>query len=109
MNLLFVCSRNQWRSPTAEMVFRNYEGLHTRSAGIASSARNRISEKTLWWADLIFVMEKHHREQIEKRFPEIAATKEIVVLDLPDDYGYMDPELIEELKARVQPYLKKAL
>lgn len=105
MNLLFVCSRNQWRSPTAEVVFREYNGIQTRSAGTASSARNRLSEKTILWADLVFVMEKHHREQIENRFPETSSVREIIVLDTPDEYGFMDAELVAELKARVEPYL----
>lgn len=106
MNILFICSRNQWRSPTAEKIFREYAGVQTRSAGTAASARNRLSEKTLLWADLVFVMEKAHRAQIQQRFPEVVASKEIIVLDLPDEYGYMDEELIAELKARVEPYLR---
>ncbi len=105
MNLLFVCSRNQWRSPTAELVFREYDGIQTRSVGTASSARNRLSEKTILWADLVFVMEKHHREQLESRFPETALSREIIVLDIPDEYGFMDAELVAELKARVEAHL----
>jgi protein-tyrosine-phosphatase len=36
--VLFVCSRNQWRSPTAERVFATRPGLEVRSAGVDKSA-----------------------------------------------------------------------
>ncbi|RYD52879.1 MAG: protein tyrosine phosphatase [Sphingobacteriales bacterium] len=104
MKLLFICSRNQWRSPTAEAVFRNRPDLETRSAGTAASARTRVSEKHLRWADLVLVMEKRHRQFIQEQFPDCARNLNIVVLDIPDEYGYMDPELVAELEARVPPY-----
>ena len=33
MNLLFVCSRNQWGSPTVESIYKNYSGINVKSAG----------------------------------------------------------------------------
>ncbi len=105
MKLLFICSRNQWRSPTAEAVFRKWPGLETRSAGTAASARTRVSEKVLRWADLVFVMEKRHKQFIQEQFPDCARDLHMIVLDIPDEYGYLDPELVAELEARVPPYL----
>ena len=69
MNVLFVCSKNQWRSPTAEKIFAEDYGIRTRSAGTSSSARHRINQRDLAWADIIMVMEERHIEDHpEKRF-----------------------------------------
>ncbi len=105
VNILFICSRNQWRSPTAEKIFNDRQGIQVRSAGTANNARVRVSEKMLQWADLIFVMEKKHKERITEKFPSICLQKEMIVLDIADEYQYMDNELIEMLRASVEPYL----
>lgn len=105
MNILFICSRNQWRSPTAEAIFKNHASHHVRSAGTEPSARNRINEKLLLWADLIFVMEKKHKQRLHQTFGQSLHEKEIIILDIPDDYQYMDPELIDMLKLSVKGYL----
>lgn len=105
MNILFICSRNQWRSPTAEEIYRKHPGLNVRSAGTASSARVKVTGKLIDWADLIMVMEKRHKQQLYKQFPEALAEKEVIVLDIPDDYTYMDPELVASIQASVDPYI----
>ena len=103
VNVLFVCSRNQWRSPTAEQVFRRGYAINVRSAGTASSAKRLISAQDLIWADLVWVME--HKQRICAAFPRLVQFKTIVVLDIPDDYQYMDSELIELLKISVTPLI----
>jgi predicted protein tyrosine phosphatase len=105
VNILFVCSRNKWRSATAETIYKNHADHQVRSAGTEPSARIKISAKVITWADLIFVMEKKHKQRIAERFPEEIYEKEIIILDIPDDYQYMDEELIEELNAKVANYL----
>ena len=105
MNILFVCSRNKWRSRTAETVFRQNGRHNIKSAGTENSARIRITEKLIDWADTIFVMEKRHKERITEKFGARLDHKEIIILDIPDDYKYMDTELIETLKTSVLPYL----
>ncbi len=67
-NLLFVCSRNQWRSRTAETIFRDDPRMRVRSAGTAPSARTRVNQRLIDWTDLIFVMERRHEEQLRNRF-----------------------------------------
>ncbi|WP_221392378.1 low molecular weight protein tyrosine phosphatase family protein [Dyadobacter sp. NIV53] len=104
MNLLFICSRNQWRSPTAERIF-DCPDYPSKSAGISGVARIKLNEKLVIWADLIFVMEKRHRTVVQERFPYELAGKKIIVLDISDDYQFMDEELIEILKNGVEPYL----
>lgn len=106
MNILFICSRNRWRSPTAEAIFRNDQFNSVRSAGTEPSAVKKVNEKDIRWANLIFVMESKHRDRIVERFANAIEKKKIIVLDIPDDYKYMDPELIEVLKISVLPFLK---
>ncbi len=105
MNLLFVCSRNQWRSPTAENIYKSRQGFNVRSAGTEPSARNKLSEKIMLWADVIFVMEKKHKQRIMENFGDVANASKIIILDIPDEYKFMDEELIEEITTKVDYYL----
>ena len=105
MNILFICSRNQWRSPTAEHVFAVGYGIKTRSAGTSRHAKHTLSSKDIAWADLIFVMEQKHKQNIKEKFPRQLQHKKIIVLDIPDDYHYMDAALVEILQDVVPPYL----
>jgi predicted protein tyrosine phosphatase len=104
MNILFVCSRNKWRSLTAETIFKNNQVHNVKSAGTENSARIRITEKLVNWSDLIFVMEKKHKQRIKEKFGSVIGNKEIIVLGIQDDFEYMDEELIEILKNSVFPY-----
>ncbi len=103
-NLLFVCSRNQWRSPTAEKVFKDM-GFSARSAGTSPNARRTISAKDIQWADEVFVMESKHRDRIKANFDRLTQFQKIHVLDIPDDFQYMDQELVDLLKDIVPTYL----
>lgn len=105
MNLLFVCSRNNWRSPTAEAIYRGRLGHQVRSAGTEPSARISVRAKDILWADLIFAMEKKHKQRLLDKFPAETNNKKIVILDIEDAYQYMDKELIEMIKVSVDPYL----
>jgi predicted protein tyrosine phosphatase len=98
-NVLFVCSKNQWRSPTAERVWRKHPSVSVRSAGTSPSARRVLGLADLAWADVVLVMEEQHRRRIAEAFPESEA--EVVVLDIPDRYTFMDPELVTELEEAV--------
>jgi len=98
LNVLFVCSRNQWRSPTGERLWRKHASVHSRSAGTSRSARRRLRAEDVDWADLVLVMEDKHLERIRSEFRSAARHKDIQVLDIPDDYQFMDPELVELLQ-----------
>ncbi len=102
-NLLFICSKNQWRSPTAEGLFKNQQLHQARSAGTSDKARIKVSQKLLDWADEVFVMERRHRQLLQQRF---ALHKPVTVLDIEDDYQFNDPELIALLQAALQEYLQ---
>jgi predicted protein tyrosine phosphatase len=105
MNVLFICSRNKWRSRTAETIFKNNQTHTIRSAGTESEARIRVTEKLINWADLIFVMEKRHKERLTDRFGVLMDDKDVVILNIEDDYRYMDAELIEILRISISPYI----
>ena len=104
-NILFICSRNQWRSPTAETMWRKHPDLNVRSAGTSPKAKKTVSAKDISWADTIFVMEEKHKNRLKAEFTRMLTNKTIHVLDIPDDYQYMDSELVRELESAVVPYL----
>ncbi len=102
LKLLFICTLNKMRSATAHKIYENDERFEVKSAGILSAANTVISNEILNWADNILVMEKHHSKFIEYKFPEIYKHKKIICLDIPDNYEYMQTELIEILKNKVE-------
>lgn len=106
--VLFICSQNRLRSRTAEDVFADREDLSVRSAGTLPNARVRIDEALVAWADRIFGMEREHVEYVQAHFLRAAAGKEIVCLEIPDDYDYMQPELVALLEARLKPHLDRS-
>ncbi|OYX83324.1 MAG: protein tyrosine phosphatase [Flavobacteriales bacterium 32-34-25] len=103
--VLFVCSRNKWRSLTAETIYKNSSDFDVKSAGTENSARVKVNSKLLVWANLIFVMEKHHKEKLIMNFPNETEKANIIVLEIPDNYKFMDKELIEEIQTSVSGYL----
>lgn len=105
MKVLFVCSQNRLRSLTAETIFDGHGGHQVRSAGTEEGARIRVTAGHIGWADLIFVMEKRHRSRLEQKFREELATKPVICLHIPDDYEYMDEELIDRLQGSVAPHV----
>lgn len=108
MNVLFICSKNQWRSPTAERIFKDYPDINTRSAGTSRQARHAVSSRDIAWADLIFVMEYQHKDYLKQHFRSDIFNKSLIVLDIPDEYQYMDPDLIDLLKLSIEPHLLNA-
>ena len=107
MNVLFVCSRNKLRSPTAEAVFAAWPGIETDSAGLSSDAEVELSLDQVEWADIIFVMERRHKSKLAQRFGRHIGNKRVVCLDIPDKYGFMDAELIGRLEKTVGPLLRR--
>ena len=106
MNLLFVCSQNRLRSPTAEKVFSEYPGLNAIGAGTNSDAPTPVSGDLIEWADIVLVMEKAHRNKVATRFRNQLRGKRLVVLDIPDDFEFMQPELVNLLKVRVGRHVR---
>jgi predicted protein tyrosine phosphatase len=104
--VLFVCTQNRLRSPTAEKVFSNYDGIKVKSAGLDPHARTHLTLEMIKWADIIFAMEKSHQEKIKKRYQDKLKGKKLICLNIPDEYDFMQPELIEVLNEKVPKHLK---
>jgi predicted protein tyrosine phosphatase len=108
LKVLFVCALNQWRSPTAEILYRNDARLEVRSAGVRSDAKRRISPADVAWADVIFVMDREQKSRIQERFRDVQLPL-IQVLDIPDGLVYMDPELQQLLRLAIEPEIAALL
>ena len=104
-NVLFVCSKNQWRSPTAEAIYRRDERVSVRSRGTAKVAVQRIRSDDIVWADVILAMEDKHRQRILADFANEAKFKPMHVLDIPDEYQFMDNELVELIRLAAEPII----
>jgi predicted protein tyrosine phosphatase len=103
--VLFVCSRNRLRSPTAEQVFGTWPALEVDSAGLAEDAEVVLTAEQLDWAELIIVMEASHRRRLQMRHRARLKGKRVVCLDIPDRYGFMQPELVALLLKKAGPLL----
>lgn len=108
VRVLFVCQQNRRRSATAERVFCKRADWDVRSAGVGRDALVRINGRMLDWADRIFVMEERHRRELEQAFPDHPSLARIVSLQIPDEYAFLDPELIALLQSRVAEHLERA-
>lgn len=106
LQVLFVCSMNQWRSPTAEKIYVNHSGLIARSCGTSEKARRTARAADIEWADIIMVMESKHQARLQHAYPAEMRDKIVYVLSIPDEYQFMDPALIEEIRAVVDPILE---
>jgi len=105
--VLFVCSQNRLRSPTAEQVFASWPGIEASSAGLNHDAEVTVTPEILEWADLVFVMEKAHRNRLSRRFRAHLRNKRVICLDIPDIFDFMEPALIALLRERVTPHLPR--
>lgn len=105
-NGLIICGKNKKRSKTGEHIFRKDLRFNVWSAGVSPKAEKKISEKDILWANIIFVMEQEHWDKITKEFRQLNTPK-IEVLNIPDEYEYMDAELVEILQDKINLYLKK--
>ena len=106
--VLFLCSLNRWRSPTAEQIFAGYPGIECASAGLNKGADNPLTPDLVEWADLIFVMERAHKTKLSSGFRSQLKDKRVVCLGIPDNYPYMDPALIQLLTSKVTRFLPGA-
>ncbi|MBQ7990330.1 MAG: protein tyrosine phosphatase [Oscillospiraceae bacterium] len=105
MNILFICSQNKRRSLTAEKIFNGVNGHDVRSAGTENNSRIKVTCGLIGWADMIFCLEKKHLRRLKEKYSDELYGKEIIVLNIPDEYGCMDEELQDVLRSCVEEYL----
>ncbi len=109
LKILFVCTVNRMRSATAHKIFQSDQRFEIDSAGTHKSATTVLKSEHLEWADAIIVMEKHHRSFIRHKYPLYYDKKKIVCLYIPDDFDFMQPELIAILKNKVEDVYNRGL
>lgn len=93
---LFVCSGGMLRSATAAQWAASALHWNTRSCGTMEAALPPVHANLMEWADVVYCMEDHHKEQLRDKFPW--AAEKIVVMDIPDIFGYRSTELVEKLE-----------
>lgn len=103
--VLFICSQNRLRSPTAEQVFSQHQGLECASAGLNNDAENPVTPELLDWAEVVFVMERAHRNKLNAKFKGYLRNARVICLDIPDEFEFMDPKLVQLLKVKVSRHL----
>jgi len=106
--ILFICGKNRRRSPSAEEIFAGMDGVEVSSAGISADAECPVSADLLEWADKVFVMEQSQKKYLNAHFSHSLKDKKIVCLNIPDIYGYMQPELVAVLRTKVLPLLRRS-
>ena len=106
--ILFICGKNRRRSSSAEEIFSGMDGIEVSSAGTSVEAECQVSADLLGWADRVFVMEQSQRRYLNAHFARSVKDKKIVCLNIPDRYGYMQPELVTALRAKVLPLLRRS-
>jgi len=100
--VLFVCTANQQRSPTAERLYKNDPRFDVQSAGTHTIMGHAVSDKLLEWADDVVVMEEMHARAIRREFPQSVQSVQMHVLGIPDIYEYMDTRLQQEIRERME-------
>ena len=105
-NVLFVCSANKQRSKTADDYFAakhpeyNFDSAGTNLKICWKEGTNPMTEELAEWADVIYVMEKRHKNLINQHTSE-NYSKKIRVLNIPDRFKYYQKELIEILEEKL--------
>jgi predicted protein tyrosine phosphatase len=107
-HILFVCGRNKWRSPTAARVYGNDQRVEVRSAGVGAKSRRQVTAQDIIWADLILVMEQKYKTRLLGTFRDLEVPP-IESLDIPDEYQFMDEDLVEQIRGGTEFHLKQRL
>jgi len=105
LKILFICSRNRRRSPTAESLFSRHPTIEAASAGTSPDADTPLSADLIEWADIIYVMENIHRRRVSEKFRSLLKTRKITVLGITDKYDYLDPDLVKLLRTKLAHHL----
>lgn len=115
--VLCVCSAGMLRSASMAIVFAQNFGYNTRSAGTEDYALIPVTEALVRWADIIVCAEPLHRQRIlsDISYDEVLGEavvffeeteRKIIVLNLPDDFGYMDQTLVRLISERYKATMK---
>jgi len=101
-NVLFICGKARKRSPTAAALAADQLGFETDFAGLSNDADERLGAEQIEWAEIIAVMEKRQLSRLKQQFGSDLKGKRILCLDVPDNYEFMQPELISLLTQKLR-------
>jgi predicted protein tyrosine phosphatase len=108
VNVLFVCTENLARSPTAAALFSELQGQvgrhNARAVGTAPHAPRRLTTRELAWAELVAVMEPRHLGMILSHWPQHA--KKVVVLQIEEHLASSERELRRILEPKIRMLLE---
>jgi predicted protein tyrosine phosphatase len=102
---LFLCGKARMRSPTAADLAATWPGVQTDFAGLSHDADEKLGLEQVLWADVIFVMERGHAARLKALFPKALRGKRVIALNIPDDFSYGDPALVDLLTIQLRPRL----
>lgn len=103
---VFVCTAGMLRSPTAAAVACKM-GWNTRSCGTDRNALIPLTQQLINWADKIYFVNSENYEVAKLQFsPDIGVAtwvlptleQKAIVWNIPDEYAYMDPELVKQIE-----------
>lgn len=111
IKILFVCTANKMRSKTAEKIYQDDERFVVKSAGVADFADVPLNLDLLTWADYVVVMEEMHSEWIRQCYPVFFSHrhKQILCLDIPDIFNFMDFELVAQIERKFETRYQKEI
>ena len=102
--VLCVCSAGLLRSPTAAWVLSQEPyNFNTRAAGaVEDFALIPVDEVLLTWAELVVCMSPSHADIVRELLDALKLyyPPRVICLDIPDQFCYRDPELVELIKKR---------
>lgn len=99
--VVFVCSMGILRSATAARLYAHKH--NTRAAGTDNDALVQLSPTLIAWADeIVFVNDHNYQKFINSIDDEVLADLRIRVLDIPDVYEHMHPEMVEEFRKQYE-------
>ena len=99
-NVLFVYTGNKDPSSTSKRIHVDQPDMEVKSAGTSHYAATPVTKELIIWSDIIVVMEKYHRNLLKNRFYSSLIGKEMIVLDIQDEYDYMQEDLIDLIKQK---------
>lgn len=114
IKVLAVCSAGLLRSPTiARVLTKDFDNVNCRSVGVSQEyALIPIDEAHVEWADIIICADGEHADEIERRFTMFfddngQFEKPLVVLSIPDSFGFADPILERMIRAKINTAIQE--
>lgn len=107
--VLCVCSAGLLRSATLQNMLIKEYGYNVRNCGTELSyALIPISEALIHWADeIVFVNKSNYRSVKLDLLEQQIDMGNVFILDIPDNYGFNNPELIEICKQQYKEIVLK--